>query len=82
VAGTLHGLGGRFHVFECVCSDESVHEERVTGRVRGIPGWHEIDWQHVLRMREAYPPLSVPHTTLDAMHTLDANVEEVLAALD
>jgi adenylate kinase family enzyme len=74
-------LGGRLHVFECICSDESVHKGRVVGRIRGIPGWHEIDWDHVLRMREAYPQLTVPHTTLDAMRTVDENVQTVLATL-
>ena len=73
-------LGGRFHVFECICSDVSAHEKRVSGRVRGIPGWHEIDWQHVLRMRDAYPPLTAPHTTLDAVNSVDDNAETVLAA--
>lgn len=79
--GRCEELGGRFHVFECICSDETAHEERVTDRVRGIPGWHEIDWQHVLRMREAYPPLGVPHTTLDAMTSVEDNVATVLATL-
>lgn len=35
---------GRMAVIECVCTDEEVHRSRVEGRIRGIPGWHEIDW--------------------------------------
>lgn len=74
-------LGGRFHVFECICSDQSTHEQRVVGRVRGIPGWHEIDWQHVLRMRETYPPLTARHTTLDAMDSVEDNAAAVRTVL-
>jgi len=43
--------GGRIFFITCVCSDDAVHRSRVEGRVRGIPGWHEIDWEHVQRMR-------------------------------
>jgi hypothetical protein len=38
-------------VIECVCSDQAVHRSRIEGRVRGIPGWHEVGWDHVERMR-------------------------------
>jgi len=38
-------------VIECVCSDVAIHRSRIQGRVRGIPGWHEIDWTHVEHMR-------------------------------
>lgn len=40
---------------ECVCSDEGEHRRRLEGRQRGIPGWHEVGWDHVQRMRAVYP---------------------------
>jgi len=33
---------------------------RVEGRVRGIPGWHEVGWDHVQFMRAVYPMLTAP----------------------
>ncbi|MEU4601984.1 AAA family ATPase [Kribbella sp. NPDC023972] len=48
----------RLFVVECVCTDEAEHRRRVEGRVRGIPGWHEVSWDHVQRMRAEYPPLT------------------------
>lgn len=74
-------LGARLSVFECICSDEKTHRSRIEGRVRGIPGWHEVDWAHVERMKDVYPPLQFPHVTLDSMNPLDDNVGKVLASL-
>ena len=79
--------GAAFAAIECVCTDRSVHRQRVEGRRRNIPGWHEIDWDHVERMRAEVPSLTVPHLTLDALDALDRNtqlmkdyVREALAA--
>src|SRR4051812_43361060 len=35
------------------CSDRDVHRSRIEGRVRGIPGWHELDWPHVDALRSS-----------------------------
>ena len=67
----------RLLLVECVCSDEGEHRRRLEGRSRGIPGWHEVGWGHVERMRAEYPPLTVPHLTLDAMDPLDVNLRKV-----
>lgn len=63
--------GGELFVIECVCSDEREHRRRVQGRRRNIPGWHEVDWDHVQRMRAAHPPLTVSHLTVDSMKPRD-----------
>ncbi|SEE35915.1 AAA family ATPase [Jiangella alba] len=65
--------GARLAVVECRCGDVDVHRRRVEGRRRGIPGWHEVDWAHVERMRAEFPPLTVEHLDLDTAH-LDADV--------
>lgn len=71
-------LGARLVVVQCVCSDEQLHRSRVDGRQRGIPGWHEIDWAHVERMRAEFPPVRSEHTTVDAVHPLADNLRTVL----
>jgi len=67
---------------ETICSDEEIHHSRVEGRVRGIPGWHEITWVHVERMRAAYEPLTTEHLTVDAVNPLEANIQATLRYLN
>lgn len=44
----------RFRVIECICSDETLHRSRLQGRERHIPGWHELDWSEVERVKRYY----------------------------
>jgi len=76
-AGIAAGYGAPMRVIECVCSDTDLHRGRVEGRVRGIPGWHEIDWAHVERLRADLPPLTLDRLTLDAVAPVDANAARV-----
>jgi predicted kinase len=69
--------GGRLRVVECVCSDEGEHRRRLEGRRRGIPGWHEVGWDHVERMRSEYPRLERDRLTVDAMDPLAQNLDRV-----
>lgn len=64
---TAARFSARMFLIECVCSDEVIHRERIEGRVRGIPGWHEVGWDHVERMRAELTPLTVDRLTVDAM---------------
>jgi predicted kinase len=73
-AGIAAEYGARMRVVECVCSDTELHRSRVEGRVRGIPGWHEIDWAHVERMRAEVPPLTLDKLSLDAVDPVEANL--------
>jgi hypothetical protein len=70
----VSGYEAQLYVIECVCSDPGEHRRRVEGRVRGIPGWHEIDWAHVERMRGQFTPLTTARLTLDAMDPVDLNL--------
>ncbi len=70
--------GAELHVVECVCTDPDLHRSRLEGRARGIPGWHEVDWEHVHRMRVAYPPLTVERLVIDAVDPIEDNVRRVL----
>lgn len=76
---TTDRFGARLFLIECVCSDETVHRARITGRIRGIPGWHEVGWDHVERMRAEAPTLTAEHLVVDAVEPLDGNLRRVLA---
>jgi predicted kinase len=69
----------RFCAIVTVCSDRRLHRTRVEGRKRGIPGWHELNWAHVERMRDLYEPWSGEHLVIDAVNPLDKNIQEIIA---
>lgn len=69
--------GARLYIVECICSDEDEHRRRIEGRQRNIPGWHEVDWNHVQRMRTETPPLTVPHLTVDAITPVEDNLVRI-----
>jgi adenylate kinase family enzyme len=84
--GRWHELAAQFsaglYLIECVCSDQVTHRARIEGRVRGIPGWHEVGWDHVQRMRREFPPLQSSRLTVDAMHPVDDNIRRVQQYID
>ncbi len=67
----------RFAVIECVCSDLGVHRSRVEGRSRNIPGWYELEWEHVVLGRERYIPLAEPKLVVDAVTPFETNLATV-----
>jgi predicted kinase len=75
---TAERFSADLFLIECVCTDEAVHRARIEGRVRGIPGWHEVGWDHVERMRAEIPPLTVDRLIVDAMEPVEANFSRVL----
>jgi predicted kinase len=64
----------RLVVIECVCSDERVHRDRIDGRKRGIPGWYELTWEHVERVRSRYEPWPQPRLVLNAIEPAENNI--------
>lgn len=76
---TAESFSARLFLIECVCSDVAVHRQRVEGRARGIPGWHEIGWDHVERMRAESPPFAADRLIVDAIRPVDDNFQRVLA---
>ena len=69
--------GGRLVLVECVCSDEGEHRRRLDGRRRAIPGWHEVGWDHVERMRGEFGSLRHQVLTVDAMDPVEKNLQVV-----
>ncbi len=75
---TAEQFSARWFVIECVCSDEDTHRARIEGRVRAIPGWHEVGWDHVERMRAEIPPPTMDRLIVDAMSPLEDNLDRIL----
>lgn len=75
-----HSAG--WYVIECVCSDTDIHRSRMNGRKRGIPGWPELTWDDVERVRGYFAPWEEPRLTLDAVHPLPENVHRALEYVD
>ncbi len=46
--------GADYRVIECICSDASLHHLRLKERQRHIPGWPELEWSEVERLKQYY----------------------------
>jgi len=66
-------------VIECVCSDESIHQLRLKVRKRRIPGWHELEWSEVERVKQYYVPWRHAHITLDMANPFKVNFARAIA---
>jgi predicted kinase len=63
------------------CPDPELHRSRVEGRQRGIPGWYELDWEHVARARSAWEPLVDVDVVLETVATVTRNADVLRGAL-
>jgi predicted kinase len=66
--------GAGWRVIECVCSEESLHRSRLKDRQRNIPGWHELEWSEVERVKQYYVPWEGEHLVLDMIHSFEENL--------
>jgi predicted kinase len=73
--------GARSLVIWTTCSDPELHRSRVEGRVRRIPGWHELDWSHVDQLRQTLVEPTDVDLRLDAVQPFEMNRDQLLAAL-
>jgi predicted kinase len=64
---------------ECICSDVGLHRRRIEGRDRAIPGWYELRWDDVERVRDRWESWPEDHLILDAVNPLADNFEAALA---
>lgn len=62
-----------WRVIECICSDEALHRSRLKKRQRNIPGWHELEWAEVERVKQYYFPWVEQHLVLDTAKPFDEN---------
>jgi predicted kinase len=56
------------------CVDAALHRTRVEGRQRQIPGWYELDWDHVEWARSSWVAPDGLDLVLEAGEPFEANV--------
>ena len=55
------------------CSDAVLHRTRIEGRARNIPGWPELDWEHVTSFLERWDVPVEADLYLDAIASMKRN---------
>ena len=65
-------------VVEVVCSDVELHQSRVAGRVRDLPGFPELTWSYVLEAKAEFEPWIDERLTVDSADDLEANISRAL----
>jgi len=65
-------------MIECICSNESIHRARLKTRQRHIPGWYELEWADIERVRTYYAQWNEPRLIIDCVSPFDINLEIVL----
>jgi hypothetical protein len=63
------------------CRDTDLHRSRVEGRSRHIPGWHELDWDHVAGFLGRWHEPAGADLYLDATDPLADNVARLTELL-
>jgi predicted kinase len=79
--GLAQTYQAEWRVIECICSAEAVHRDRMKVRQRHIPGWHELDWPEVERVKAYYAPWDEERLILDAVQPLADNIAAALRYL-
>jgi predicted kinase len=78
IRDTWRGLSERYEaqwrVIECICSDEALQRARLKDRRRNIPGWHELEWSEVQRVKQYYLPWEEEHLVLDMAQPFEENL--------
>lgn len=65
-------------VIECICSDVVEHRDRLSKRQRNIPGWYELAWAEVERVRSYYAPWNEKRLIIDSMDSVESNCLKVI----
>lgn len=68
-----------WRVIECICSDEMLHRTRLGGRQRGIPGWRELQWADVEKVKQYYLPWEGERLVLDMARPFGENLSKARA---
>lgn len=80
---TWKHLSKKYHaswiVIECICSDETFHKMQLARRKRQIPGWHELDWEEVEKVRKYYSPWQEERLVLDLTDPFEENLARAIA---
>jgi len=77
IRDTWRRLAGQYNadcrVIECICSDETLHRARLKERKRNIPGWHELEWSEVERVKQSYSSWEGERLVLDMTNSFNEN---------
>ena len=86
IRDTWEALAKRYHarwyVIECICSEASVHRAKLASRARNIPGWHELEWEDIEKVKEYYSPWIGDHLVVDMVNLYDENLVNVITYCD
>ena len=78
IRSTWHQLSRQYNadwrVIECICSNKSLHRSRLKVRKRNIPGWHELEWSDIEKVKQYYSPWTNNCLVLDMVNPLDQNL--------
>ena len=78
IRDTWHQLADQYQAnwrgIECICSDEVLHRARLKDRQRNIPGWHELEWSEVERVKRYYQTWVGEHLVLDMVQPFEENL--------
>jgi predicted kinase len=82
IRDTWNALSEQYHaqwiVIECICSDESVHRSRLLKRERKIPGWYELQWSDIQKVKEYFLPWKGDRLVLDMVNPFEENLSKAL----
>jgi predicted kinase len=68
-----------YRPLECICTDIALHQSRLVGRQRAIPGWYELDWAEVERVRADYEPWDDERLVVEMANPPADNLSAALA---
>ena len=74
---TAKRYSAEWRVIKCVCSDENLHRARLSMRERNIPGWHELEWTDVEKVKKYYQPWNEKRLRLDMVDDIEINLSRV-----
>jgi len=71
--------GADWRVVECICSDEALHRSRLKKRKRDIPGWYELEWSDMEKVKQYYHPWNDDRLKLDMIDPYTENFSKAKA---
>jgi predicted kinase len=66
-------------VIECVCSDATLHRQRLESRTRDIEGFPEPTWADIEERKREYLEWTRPRLVLDALEHAGENIKNAIA---
>ena len=70
--------GADWRVIECVCSNQAMHRACLGIRKRNIPGWHELTWAEVEKVKQYYAVWEEEHLILDMVNPFEENLSKAI----